>query len=173
MERAQKWKSWLQVNTWSFRQTPEMYYTWNELQISFSEGIRVNSLMVSIKRKKKRKRSCAGIFFFREFQERWLLGRGSRIPFCMQISVLNWRSYGLMMPGQKHHYLASPCAVIIRWPWDLPNQDSTVSINITFSRIMFSAVPETTLEKNSVRHTLQSFLPLPSPPVLVLPYSGL
>lgn len=95
--------------------------------------------------KKKKKEAilnllAAGLFisFLRQFQERWLLGRGSRIPFCMQISVLNWMSYGLMTPGQQQQYLASPFAVIIRWPWDLPNQGSTVTINITFSRIVFS-----------------------------------
>lgn len=122
-----------------FRQTPEMPYMWNQLWTSTSEGIRVNSLMFS--QGKKKKPNHAGILSsltaglcipLMRFQERWLLGRGSRILFCMQISVLNWRSYSLMMPGQQQQYPAIPFAVIISWPWDLPNWGSTVSINIPF-----------------------------------------
>lgn len=158
-----------------FRQTPEMPYMWNELQTSASKGIRVNSLMFSQRgEKKEEKKSHAGILSsltaglcisLMQFQERWLLGRGSRIPFCMQISVLNWRSYSLMMPGQQQQYLTIPFAVIIRWPWDLPNWGSTVSINIPFSRIVFSSVLETILVRNQFSWAYPPFpVTLPLPP---------
>lgn len=150
---------------------------WNELQISTSEGIRFNSLMFP--QKKKKKKILAGILSsltaglcisLMQFQERRLLGKGGRIPFCMQISVLNWRSYSPMMLGQQQQYLAIPFTVVIRWPWDLPNWSSTVSINIPFSRIVFSAISETILVKNQFSWAYLPFtltLPLhPSPPLI-------